>query len=120
VQEIPQHFEGGFWNRGWLGRVGRVEIESSDLFSGLCHFYVSPLNPVDEYGKLELTEEMHLGVAAARLVVTGIDRAAEAIRVLNETRELWSTTWDEVKPIPASLQIPFFDVATQSTLTLDS
>jgi hypothetical protein len=84
---------------------------------------------LDAYEELELTEEIYLGVVTAeeiylgvvtaRLVVTKIDRAAEAIRVLNETREFWSTTWDEVKPIPASLQIPLWASPRQSRLTLD-
>jgi Rab3 GTPase-activating protein catalytic subunit len=88
-------------------------------FQDFVSWYGNPLNPLDEYEELKSTEEMHLGVATARPVATKMDRAAEAIRVLNETRDLWSVTWDEAKPIPASHQIPLFDATNTVEITLD-
>ena len=58
---------------------------------------------------------MHLGVAAARLVVK------QPRPFVSSTRHVSSGLrhGTKIKPIPASLQIRLFDVPTQSRLTLD-
>jgi hypothetical protein len=89
------------------------------VFQDFISWYGNPVNPLEEYEELKSTEEIHLGVATAGSVLTKIDRAAEAIRVLTQTRDLWSTTWDEARPIPASRQTPLFDATNTAEMTLD-
>jgi hypothetical protein len=48
-----------------------------------------------------------------------LDKAAEAIRVLNDTRDLWTATWDKAAPVPASEQHPLFDPESTLEMALD-
>lgn len=48
-----------------------------------------------------------------------LDKAAEAIRVLDDTRKFWARTWDEAKPIPAIDQSPLFDASTSIEMAID-
>jgi hypothetical protein len=53
-------------------------------------------------------------------VAVKLDRAAEAIKVLNLTRDFWSATWDEATPLPAIDQPPLFDNLTTIEMVLDN
>lgn len=48
-----------------------------------------------------------------------LDKAAEAIKMLKETREFWSETWEKAESIPAEAQKPIFDAENTAERVLD-
>lgn len=61
----------------------------------------------------------HLGTATLASIGVKLDKASEAIRVLDETRTFWTRTWDEADACPAMEQNPLFDAANTVEMTLD-
>jgi hypothetical protein len=80
--------------------------------------YGNPENPLEGFGDVEHLSG-HLGSATTAPKSMKLDKAAEAIRVLDETREFWSDTWGQAKPIPAVEQEILFDAANTLEITLD-
>jgi len=87
-------------------------------FHFLSFRYGNPENPLEgfdqhdySYGSLE--------TAALAPVGHKLDRAAEAIRVLDDTRMFWTRTWEEAKPIPAAEQEPLFDASNVAEMAID-
>lgn len=48
-----------------------------------------------------------------------LDKAAEAIRALKETRDFWAKTWERARAVPASEQEQLFDTDTTVEMALD-
>ena len=96
------------------------------IFQDFINWYGNPGNPLDDYSDMRnkentgsTTGDLLLRRAATESVALKLDKATEAIQMLNETREFWSRTWEEAHAIPASDQKPLFDVTSTVELALD-
>ena len=96
------------------------------IFQDFCTWYGNPGNPLDDYSDKRNRQiagatigDLLLSRAATESVAVKLDKAAEAIQMLNETREFWSRTWEEASPIPASEQKLLFDVSSTVEMALD-
>ena len=61
----------------------------------------------------------HLGNATTAPKAMKLDKAAEAIRVLDATRQFWTETWEEAKPVAAAEQDALFDAASTVEMCID-
>mgnify|MGYP005847302801 CR=1 FL=1 len=99
----------------------------SSIFQDFVNWYGNPGNPLDEYSGPTASEnidgttngDMLVGRASAESVAMKLDKASEAILMLNETREFWKNTWDEAIPKAASEQKPLFDVNSTVEMAVD-
>lgn len=95
------------------------------IFQDFINWYGNPGNPLDDYsdnrnrGTPGVIGDLLLGRASTESVAVKLDKATEAIQMLNETREFWSRTWDEATVIPASDQKLLFDVTSTVEMALD-
>jgi Rab3 GTPase-activating protein catalytic subunit len=96
------------------------------IFQDFLYWYGNPGSPLDEYVDTRSSNsggstigDLLLGRASTESVAVKLDKAAEAIQMLNETREFWSRTWEEATPIPASEQKLLFDVTSTVEMALD-
>jgi Rab3 GTPase-activating protein catalytic subunit len=96
------------------------------IFQDFLFWYGNPGSPLDEYVDTRSSSvegstigDLLLGQASVESVAVKLDKAAEAIQMLNETREFWSRTWEEATPIPASEQKLLFDVTGTVEMALD-
>ena len=92
------------------------------IFQDFVTWYGNPGNPLEDYSsnktniaKLSLLS----GLATSDSVAIKLDKAAEAIHILNETRNFWSSTWDEAAAVPAADQKPLFDIFSTVEMALD-
>lgn len=111
------------------------------VFQDFISWYGNPGNPLEEYGSIfedlsydnsgkpledELkssNEQLRLhgeaAVATSDPVAHKLDPAAEAISVLNETRNFWAETWDKADPCPSVEQKPLFDASGTMEVVID-
>lgn len=89
------------------------------LFNVAVHLrYGNPENPLEGFDPGDGTDN-DLSKAASAPIGMKLDKAAEAIKVLDETRKFWIRTWDEARPVPAIDQDSLFDAATTVEMLLD-
>ena len=93
------------------------------IFQDFVSWYGNPGNPLDDYSSNIAADSSmfsaHNGLATGESVAIKLDKATEAIHILNETRNFWSTTWDEATALPASEQRPLFEVFSTVEMSLD-
>ncbi|CAB9500342.1 Rab3 GTPase-activating protein catalytic subunit [Seminavis robusta] len=97
------------------------------IFQDFINWYGNPGNPLDEYcdtrssgsGATSVGDLLIGRTPSTDSAAVKMDRAAEAIQMLNETREFWSRTWEEATPIPASEQKLLFDASSTVEMALD-
>ncbi|CAB9500581.1 Rab3 GTPase-activating protein catalytic subunit [Seminavis robusta] len=92
------------------------------IFQDFVSWYGNPGNPLEDYAPRSSTvnsQPSHSGLATTESVAVKLDKATEAIHILNETRNFWSNTWDEATAVPASEQNPLFEVFSTVEMTLD-
>jgi len=96
------------------------------IFQDFINWYGNPGNPLDDYSDTRNRQtsgatigDLLLSRASTESVATKLDKAAEAIQMLNETREFWSRTWEEATAISASEQKLLFDVTSTVEMALD-
>ena len=96
------------------------------IFQDFINWYGNPGNPLDDYSDMRNKEntgstvgDLLLRRAATESVALKLDKATEAIQMLNETREFWSRTWEEARAIAASDQKLLFDVTSTVEMALD-
>jgi len=85
------------------------------VFQDFVSWYGNPVNPLEDLLD-DGTESDTTMTFDARL---RLDKAAEAIKALKDTRELWTDTWNKAEPVPAFKQEPLFDAASTVELALD-
>jgi Rab3 GTPase-activating protein catalytic subunit len=93
------------------------------IFQDFVSWYGNPGNPLEDYCPRRVTNDSelstHNGLVTTDSVAVKLDKATKAIHILNETRNFWSSTWDEATAIPASEQKPLFEVFSTVEMTLD-
>ena len=93
------------------------------IFQDFVSWYGNPGNPLEDYSGGTVADaslfSAHNGLATGESVAIKLDRATEAIHILNETRNFWSSTWDEATAVPAADQQPLFDVFSTVEMSLD-
>lgn len=93
------------------------------IFQDFVSWYGNPGNPLEDYSSSTAADaslfSAHNGLATGESVAIKLDRATEAIHILNETRNFWSSTWDEATALPAVDQKPLFDVFSTVEMALD-
>jgi Rab3 GTPase-activating protein catalytic subunit len=96
------------------------------VFQDFINWYGNPGNPLEDYCDMRNSHsrgttigDLLLGRASTESVAIKLDKASEATQMLNETREFWSRTWEEARPIAASEQKPLFDVSSTVEMALD-
>jgi Rab3 GTPase-activating protein catalytic subunit len=87
-------------------------------FQDFVNWYGNPVDPLKDYEAYQ-SQDLRLGLATSEPVSMKLDKAAEAIRVLNFTRDFWADTWEEAEPIPAYDQEPLFDAENTVEMALD-
>lgn len=98
----------------------------SAIFQDFINWYGNPGNPLDEYSDTRnsnaagaSTADLLLGRASTESIAIKLDKASEAIQMLNETREFWARTWEEASPKAASEQGPLFDALSTVEMAID-
>ena len=86
------------------------------VFQDFIAWYGNPGNPLEEYGGME---DEDLADATESSVALKLDRASQAIQVLNSTRDFWSDTWDIATPCAAADQDPLFEPSATVEMVLD-
>jgi Rab3 GTPase-activating protein catalytic subunit len=86
-------------------------------FRDFIGWYGNPTDPLAEFQPPE--HDIHAGSTADDTTVVKLDRAAEAIKTLEQTRDFWTNTWEEAKPIAAAEQEPLFDPESTVEVALD-
>ena len=88
-------------------------------FDDFIKWYGNPGSPLDDYNEEQFHDDLSIQDAYQESAAKKLDKASEAMKVLMATREFWSSTWEDAKPIPASEQKPLFDVSSVVEMTLD-
>ena len=90
------------------------------VFQDFVNWYGNPGNPLDDYNASSSSVGTDgLASSEPNALRLKLDKAAEAIHILNETRNFWSSTWDEAPPVPASEQRALFDVYSTVEMAID-
>ena len=84
------------------------------IFQDFINWYGNPGNPLDDYNEQESVLSLNASVAVK------LDKASQAIHILNGVREFWSGTWDEATACAAMDQEPLFDVMNAVEMVLDN
>lgn len=86
-------------------------------FRDFIGWYGNPKDPLAEFQVPE--HDVYAGSTAEDTTVVKLDRATEAIKALEQTRDFWTSTWEEAEPIPASEQEPLFNPESTVEVALD-
>lgn len=87
-------------------------------FLDFVAWYGNPTDPLAEFQMLDLSDTQSTASADDSQAVK-IDKAAEAIKALEQTRDFWTHTWEAAKRIPAAEQDPLFDAESTIEMALD-
>jgi len=85
-------------------------------FEDFVNWYGNPENPLEGFDEEDRLEGKLPGKDS---VGARLDKAAEAIRVLEETRTFWQRTWEQAASIPVVEQERLFDAGATAEMTLD-
>jgi hypothetical protein len=86
------------------------------IFQDFVNWYGNPRDPLEEY---EESLSLALRPGTSDTIETKLDKAKEGIYVLSMTRDFWTGTWKEAKPLSASFQEPLFDATMTVEMMLD-
>ena len=80
----------------------------------------SVINPKGGNNKNNGTTTKSAEILSKMSVAQKLDKASQAIQVLNTTRDFWSNTWDDAEACAAADQEPLFDPSAQVEMVLDN
>ena len=86
-------------------------------FEDFVGWYGNPSDPLEDVYDSEVLE--HVGDPNDSTKAEKLDKAAEAIFALEQTRNFWTKTWDEADPLPAAEQESLFDADSTVEMALD-
>lgn len=90
------------------------------VFQDFVNWYGNPENPLDEYNNSMddscISHHEGQGLISAETIASN---QHDAFFILMETRDFWSSAWDEAQPLPASEQKPLFDAHKTVEMAID-
>jgi Rab3 GTPase-activating protein catalytic subunit len=88
-------------------------------FEDFIRWYGNPSDVLADCGEMDSDSAMNELGGDELSTKSKLDRANEAIRALEQTRNFWTQTWDQALPIPAAEQEPLFDAESTVEMALD-